>query len=94
MWVTAGIEDRGMLILSIPDGAHSSADIALHGVGAEPTTAMTITVGVATRNPVERFFNKLKHFHAIATRYNKRARNFLGAIQLASAIILLDCRQA
>ena len=25
------------------------------------------------RNPVERFFNKLKHFRAIATRYDKRA---------------------
>ena len=25
------------------------------------------------RNLVERFFNKLKHFRAIATRYDKRA---------------------
>jgi transposase len=24
------------------------------------------------RNPVERFFNKLKHFRAAATRYDKR----------------------
>ena len=29
------------------------------------------------RNLVERFFNKLKRFRAIATRYNKLARNFL-----------------
>jgi len=42
------------------------------------------------RNLVERFFNKLKHFHAIATRYDKLARNFLAGIQLASAIILLN----
>ena len=28
------------------------------------------------RNLVERFFNKLKHFRAIATRYDKLARNF------------------
>jgi transposase len=28
------------------------------------------------RNLVERFFNKLKHFRAIATRYAKLARNF------------------
>jgi transposase len=41
------------------------------------------------RNLVERFFNKLKHFRAIATRYDKLARNFLAGIQLASAIILL-----
>ena len=42
------------------------------------------------RNLVERFFNKLKHFRAIATRYDKLARNFLAGIQLASAMILLN----
>ena len=42
------------------------------------------------RNLVERFFNKLKHFRAIATRYDKLARNFLAGVQLASAIILLN----
>jgi len=42
------------------------------------------------RNLVERFFNKLKHFRAIATRYDKLARNFLAGTQLASAIILLN----
>ena len=42
------------------------------------------------RNLVERFFNKLKHFRAIATRYDKLARNFLAGVQLASTIILLN----
>ena len=42
------------------------------------------------RNLVERFFNKLKHFRAIATRHDKLARNFLAGVQLASAIILLN----
>ncbi len=36
------------------------------------------------RNLIERFFNKLKHFRAIATRYHKLARNFLAAIALAA----------
>jgi transposase len=36
------------------------------------------------RNLVERFFNKLKHFRRIATRYEKTARNFLAAILIAS----------
>ncbi len=36
------------------------------------------------RNLVGRFFNKLKHFRGIATRYRKLARNFLAAIALAS----------
>jgi transposase len=42
------------------------------------------------RNLVERFFNKLKHFRGIATRYDKTARNFLAAVQLIGAIILLN----
>ena len=42
------------------------------------------------RNLIERFFNKIKHFRAIATRYDKLARNFLAAVQLVSAIILLN----
>jgi transposase len=36
------------------------------------------------RNLVERFFNKLKHFRRIATRFDKLARNFLCAVILAS----------
>ena len=42
------------------------------------------------RNLIERFFNKLKNFRAIATRYDKLARNFLSAAQLAAATILLN----
>jgi transposase len=41
------------------------------------------------RNLIERFFNKLKHFRAVATRYNKRDDNFLASIQLASIRIWL-----
>ena len=44
------------------------------------------------RNLVERFFNKLKHFRAVATRYDKRADNFLASIQLASLRIWLRAR--
>ena len=42
------------------------------------------------RNLGERFFNKIKHYRAIATRYDKLARNFLAAVQLVAAIILLN----
>src|ERR1035437_4384723 len=42
------------------------------------------------RNLVERFFNQLKHFRAIATRYDKLARNFLAGVQLAATMILLN----
>jgi transposase len=36
------------------------------------------------RNLVERFFNKLKHFRRIATRYDKLARNYLAAVLMAA----------
>ena len=42
------------------------------------------------RNLIERFFNKLKHFRAIATRYDKFAKIFLAGVQLACAAVLLN----
>ena len=39
------------------------------------------------RNLVERFFNKLKHFRAVATRYDKRDDNYLAGVMLASVRI-------
>ncbi len=42
------------------------------------------------RNLVERFFCKLKGFRAIATRYDKLASTFLGAIQLVSVLFWLN----
>ena len=41
------------------------------------------------RNLVERFFNKLKHFRVVATRYDKRDDNFLASVQIASIRIWL-----
>jgi transposase len=42
------------------------------------------------RHLMENFFAKLKQFRAIATRYDKTARNFLAAIHLAAAAIWLN----
>jgi transposase len=39
------------------------------------------------RNLVERFFNKLKQFRAIATRYDKDPANFLAAVKIVSTRI-------
>jgi len=39
------------------------------------------------RNLVERFFNKLKHFRRIATRYEQTARAYLSMVQLAAVVI-------
>jgi transposase len=38
------------------------------------------------RNLVERFFNRMKHFRRIATRFDKLARNYLAALHLAAAL--------
>jgi len=39
------------------------------------------------RNLVERFFSKLNHFRAVATRYEKHDANYLALVKLASAKI-------
>lgn len=39
------------------------------------------------RNQIERFFNKLKHFRRIATRYDKLVSSFMAIVQLAAALI-------
>ena len=40
------------------------------------------------RNRVERFFNKIKHFRRIATRYDKLAKTFFAAVCLVAAFII------
>jgi transposase len=44
------------------------------------------------RNLVERFFSKLKHFRAVATRYEKYAANYLAVVKLAATRIWLRAR--
>ncbi len=41
------------------------------------------------RNLVERFFNRLKHYRAIATRHEKYAANYLALVELAATRIWL-----
>ena len=42
------------------------------------------------RHLIENFFARLKQYRCIATRYDKTARNFLGAIHLAAAVAWLN----
>jgi transposase len=46
------------------------------------------------RNLVERFFNKLKHFRAVATRYDKNPENYLATVKLASARIWMRVNES
>jgi len=41
------------------------------------------------RNLVERFFQKIKNFRRIATRYERLSRNYLSMLQLAATMIWL-----
>jgi transposase len=42
------------------------------------------------RNLVERFFNRLKQMRGLATRYDRRADNFLAALKLAAVHIWIN----
>ncbi len=42
------------------------------------------------RHLIENFFAKIKLFRAIATRYEKTARNFLAAVQLVASVVWLN----
>jgi len=41
------------------------------------------------RNLAERFWNKVKQFRRVATRYEKTARDFLAFVHVASIMVLL-----
>ena len=42
------------------------------------------------RNHVERFWNKMKQFRRIATRYEKTKRNFLAFVHVGAIMLLLQ----
>lgn len=41
------------------------------------------------RNIIERFFNRLKNFRRIATRYDKLVSSFISFVQLAAVFIMI-----
>lgn len=68
---------------------------AIAATGAQPVVPRRITTAqwrnfdaalYKDRNLIERFFNKIKHFRRIATRYDKLARNYAGFLNLVAAI--------
>ena len=71
---------------------------AIRGQGAEPCIPprRNRTVPIPydrhlykERNGVERFFGRVKQWRRVATRYDKKARNFLGFVWLAAIDIML-----
>lgn len=68
---------------------------AIVATGAKPVVPRRVTTATwrsfdavlyQDRNLIERFFNKIKHFRRIATRYDKLARNYAGFLNLVAAL--------
>ena len=86
----AVIADKGY------DAAHLHK--AIHDAGSEPVIPARSNRTAPRaydkalykeRNRIERFFNKLKQFRRVATRYDKLLANYEGFVQLAAIAILL-----
>lgn len=46
------------------------------------------------RNRVERFFNKIRQFRRIATRYDKHAANYLASLKLVCVRLLVRANES
>ena len=55
----------------------------------QPRSPLFDRVLYRTRNAVERLINRLKQFRRVATRYEKRAANYLAMVTLASVRLWL-----
>ena len=67
--------------------ADTGAEAIIPSIKARKIVIPHDKVAYRLRNRIERFFNKLKHFRHIATRYDRRALYFLSFLHLASAMI-------
>ena len=79
------VADRGYDAQALVDLARSRGARAHIPTQRNRKIQRSVDRGVyRSRNLVERFFNKLKHFRRVATRFDKLARNFLAAVALVS----------
>ena len=67
--------------------SHAGAQAVIPSLSSRKIIIPHDRLAYRLRNRIERFFNKLKHFRHIATRYDRRAIHFLAALHLASAMI-------
>jgi transposase len=92
----AGFEFDKLLADKGYDSDHFRALIAAAGAEAVVPPLGSRTAAISydktlykERNLVERFFNKIKHFRRIATRYEKTALSFAAMLSLVGAVIWL-----
>ena len=78
------LRDRGIKTV-IPEKTDQAANRKRRGsAGGRPVTHDT--ADYKNRNVVERFFNRMKHWRAIASRYDKHATVYRGGIILAAIV--------
>jgi transposase len=68
---------------------NAQAEAIIPSLGSRKVQIPHDRIAYRLPNRIERFFNKLKHFRHIATRYDRRAVYFLAALHLASAMICM-----
>ena len=79
---------RGHIPATIPERRDQQANRLRRGrAGGRPPAFDP--VAYKRRNVVERCFNRLKQFRAIATRFDKTATSYRGIIDLATLLIWL-----
>lgn len=61
-----------------------------HPAALDPQGSFSFSTWVyRQRNLVERFFNQIKQFRGLATRYDRNPENYLAALKLAAVRIWL-----
>ena len=75
---------------------HARADLRRRGIGAvipqpggQRPRFLLDRAAYRERNAVERLVGRLKQFRRVATRYEKRAANYLAMLQLAAIVLWL-----
>ena len=82
------IADKGYDSKTIVEAAEQSgATVVIPPRTCVKTPRPTDFALYAERYRIECFFNRLKHYRAVATRYAKRARNFASLIYLAATML-------
>jgi transposase len=97
-WAASGVwESLFKTLADDPDNEYAMIDATIvrahqHSAGARKKGAVTKPSAArqtGLRNLVERFFNTIKQYRGIATRYEKTARNFLAGLHLVCALAWL-----
>jgi transposase len=71
----------------VNSGAATIGDSALTGNYGVARTVTYDRCAYRARNLIERFFNRIKHYRRIATRYDKLACSYMAFVRIVCAVI-------